>query len=79
MNLALADIWQWLEDMFMLSKLTNVHIFNPLPALGMMGPDMDIDMHWSCWQIHQTVRQHHPHRSEGSSKDCALTQSCYPP
>jgi hypothetical protein len=43
MNLALADIRQWLEDMIALRKLANVHIFNPLPALGMTGPDMDID------------------------------------
>ncbi len=43
MNLALADIRQWLEDMTTLRKLPNVHIFNPLPTLGMTGPEMDID------------------------------------
>jgi hypothetical protein len=43
MNLALADIRQWLEDMTTLRKLVKVHIFNPLPALRMTRPDMDID------------------------------------
>jgi hypothetical protein len=49
MNLALADIRQWLEDMAALRKLTNVHIFNLLPALGMTGPDMDIDHALELW------------------------------
>jgi hypothetical protein len=49
MNLALADIRQWLEDMIALRKLSNVHIFNPLPALGMTGPDMDIDHALELW------------------------------
>ena len=49
MNLALADIRQWLEDMTTLRKLHNVHIFNPLPALGMTGPEMDIDHALELW------------------------------
>jgi hypothetical protein len=49
MNLALADIRQWLEDMTTLRKLPNVHIFNPLPALGMTGPEMDIDHALELW------------------------------
>jgi hypothetical protein len=32
-----------------LRKLSNVHIFNPLPALGMTGPDMDIDHALELW------------------------------
>jgi hypothetical protein len=57
MNLALADIRQWLEDMTALRKLINVHIFNPLPALGMTGPDMDIDHALELWgtdRVHAT-------------------------
>jgi hypothetical protein len=49
MNSALADIRQWLEDMATLRKLHNVHIFNPLPALGMTGPEMDIDHALELW------------------------------
>jgi lysophospholipase L1-like esterase len=49
MNLALADIRQLLEDMAALRKLTNVHIFNLLPAQGMTGPDMDIDHALELW------------------------------
>jgi hypothetical protein len=49
MNLALADIRQWLEDMTALRKLSNVHVFNPLPALGMTGPNMDIDHALELW------------------------------
>jgi hypothetical protein len=49
MNLALGDIRQWLEDMAALRKLSNVHIFNPLPALGMTGPDMDINHALELW------------------------------
>jgi hypothetical protein len=49
MNLALADIRQWLEDMTALRKLTNAHIFNPLLALGMTRPDMDIDHALELW------------------------------
>jgi hypothetical protein len=49
MNLALADIRQWLEDIIALRKLANVHIFNPLPALGMTGLDMDIDHALELW------------------------------
>jgi hypothetical protein len=57
MNLALADIRQWLEDMTTLRKLSNVHIFNPLPALGMTGPEMDIDHALELWRsdpVHPT-------------------------
>ncbi len=49
MYLALADIRQWLEDMTTLRKLHNVHTFNPLPALGMTGPEMDIDHALELW------------------------------
>ncbi len=43
MNQALKDIRLWLEDMLSLRKLGNVHLFDPCPALGLTGPDMDVD------------------------------------
>jgi lysophospholipase L1-like esterase len=45
--------------MITLRKLSNVHIFNPLPALGMTGPDMDIDHALELWgtdPVHPTEK-----------------------
>jgi hypothetical protein len=46
MNQALKDIRLRLEDMLSLRKLVNIRLFDPCPALGLTGPDMDVEM--SC-------------------------------
>jgi hypothetical protein len=43
MNQALKDIRLWLKDMLSLRKLVNVHLFDPCPALGLTGPDINVE------------------------------------
>jgi lysophospholipase L1-like esterase len=49
MNQALKDIWLRLEDMLSLHKLVDVHLFDPCPALGLTGPDMDVKYAMELW------------------------------
>ena len=54
MNQALKDIRL---DFLSLRKLGNVHLFDPCPALGLTGPDMDVDYAMELWgqdPIHPT-------------------------
>jgi hypothetical protein len=49
MNQALKDIRLWLEDMLTLRKLVNVYLLDPCPALGLTGPDMDVEYAMELW------------------------------
>jgi hypothetical protein len=51
MNQALKDIRLWLEDFLSLRKLGNVHLFDPCPARGLTGPDMDVDYAMELWGL----------------------------
>jgi lysophospholipase L1-like esterase len=72
MNQALKDIRLWLEDFLSLRKLGNVHLFDPCPALGLTGPDMDVDYTMELWGLDPI----HPTENGYAALAASLTSFC---
>ncbi len=72
MNQALKDIRLWLEDMLTLRKLVNVHLFDPCPALGLTGPDMDVEYAMELWGTDPV----HPTENGYAALAASLTSFC---
>jgi lysophospholipase L1-like esterase len=72
MNQALKDIRLWLEDFLSLRKLGNVHLFDPCPALGLTGPDMDVDYAMELWGLDPI----HPTQNGYAALAASLTSFC---
>jgi hypothetical protein len=75
MNQALKDIRLWLEDMLSLRKLVNVHLFDPCPALGLTGPDMDVEYTIELWG--RGTDPVHPTESGYSALAASLSSFCH--
>jgi hypothetical protein len=73
MNQALKDIRLWLEDMLSLCKLANVHLFDPCPALGLTGPEMDVEYAMELWGMDPV----HPNESGYAALAASLTSFCH--
>jgi hypothetical protein len=73
MNQALKNIRQWLEDILTLRKLVNIHVFDPCPALGLTGPDMDVEYAMELWGTDPV----HPTENGYAALAESLTNFCH--
>jgi hypothetical protein len=71
-NQALKDIQHWLKDMLSLRKLVKVHLFDPCPALGLTGPDMDVDYAMELWDLEPI----HPTENGYAALAASLSKFC---